>query len=712
MKKIFTCFFVLLFSNMLFAKKVDLEMAKRVGINFYYERIRQYSNIEYKDLHSAGYFTIAVGGIPVYYAINMEKNGWVVVSADDAVIPVLAYSFDGSFTNENQPPQFIAWMRGYAQQIEYALTNKVTAGPSVLLAWERLSATDPVALDNRVYRDVIPMLQSTWDQGNPYNKLCPEDVAGPGGHVWAGCVATAMCQVMYYYRWPNTGNGQNCYTPSGYDEQCANFGATTYNWEEMMNAHNNSIYNDTAMATLLWHAGISVNMMYSPNGSGAFSEDAAAAMINNFRYSPNTQLLYKEDYPDEDTWATILRDNLDNKRPLYYHGFGTGGHAFNVDGYQGTDYFHFNWGWSGSYNGYYYLNNLNPGGNNFTEGQGAIVNLYPDTLTNNYPENCSGQMTLDALAGTIDDGSGPSKQYQPNVNCSWLIDPTTISDSILSITVSFNKFNTEAGNDILRIYQGETTGDELLAEYSGENIPPPVTVNNNKALITFTTNGNVEKEGWFITYVTTSMTWCSGMTTLTEPSGTISDGSFDFNYKNKSNCRWKIVPENAGGVMLTFTSFNTEQDNDILKIYDLGSEQLIAEISGNYTEGNLPGPITAGNEGMYLIFTSNPTITDQGWEGYYSTFPVGFHETGELSSIRIFPNPAADYINIIAKKLKSPVIHYELLSIDGRSISKKSMTAEKGTIQPKISLVGLQQGLYVLKLFSNDDVTLKKVVIR
>ena len=99
---------------------------------------------------------------------------------------------------------------------------------------------------------------------------------------------------------------------------------------------------------------------------------SAQALISNFKYHPNTTLLQKDNYTETE-WDNILMDNLNHQRPMYYDGYGTGGHAFNVDGYQGTNYFHFNWGWSGSFNGYFYLNNLNPGGDNFTNGQGAIV---------------------------------------------------------------------------------------------------------------------------------------------------------------------------------------------------------------------------------------------------------------------------------------------------------------------------------------------------
>ena len=140
-------------------------------------------------------------------------------------------------------------------------------------------------------------------------------------------------------------------------------------------------------------------------------------------------------------------------------------------------------------NGYFYLDNLDPGGDNFTNGQDAMVNLYPDTINNTYPSYCTGQHVLNALQGTFEDGSGPLDNYQNNDNCSWLINPQSISDSIIKITISFDRFNTEAGNDVVKIYKGASTSDSLVASYSGDSIPPSVTVNSGEALVTFTTNG-------------------------------------------------------------------------------------------------------------------------------------------------------------------------------------------------------------------------------
>ena len=261
-----------------------MDQARLVGSNFYFERYTQHHHMNYQDLKISESFTKTFNGNAVYYIFNFTNKGFIIVSADDAVPPVLAYSFEGNYSSDNQPPQFINWMEGYAKQIDQSIQHPDDPAYDFHSTWQRLSTNDPKNLDYSPLTNVAPLEISTWDQGEYYNLFCPVDPAGPDGHVWAGCVATAMSQVMYYYRWPMTGVGYHCYVPSGYPQQCADFGNTTYEWNEMVNSVG---FRDTAVATLIWQAGVSVNMMYSPNGSGAYSEDAVTAMINNFRYSPH-----------------------------------------------------------------------------------------------------------------------------------------------------------------------------------------------------------------------------------------------------------------------------------------------------------------------------------------------------------------------------------------------------------------------------------------
>ncbi|MBN1199475.1 MAG: C10 family peptidase [Bacteroidales bacterium] len=689
------------------AAKVSLEQAMLVGKNFFVEQTNRHNPVDYNQLNIRGTLSEFYQGEIAYYALNFDQGGWVVVSSEDAVVPVLAYSFDGMYSRADQPPQFISWMEGYARQIAWLREHDDIATEEVAAIWNRLSTMDPATLDLfQDSRDVAPMLTSTWNQGSPYNFLCPADAAGPGGHVYAGCVATAMAQVLYYYRWPVTGNGQHCYNPSGYPQQCADFTNTTYPWNEMVNSTSSK---DTAMALIQWHCGIAVNMMYSPGGSGAYSEDAAAALRTYFKYHPNTVLLYKENYTEEQ-WADILIANLDARRPMYYHGFGSGGHAFNVDGYQGSDYFHFNWGWGGSYNGYYYLTNLNPGGSNFTEGQGAIVNIYPDTLSYTYPAYCSGQTTLSRLKGTFDDGSCP-ENYQENSDCSWLISPQSNSDSVVSITISFQRFSTELNTDIVTIYEGATPDGDILAQYSGNDIPASVTVEGSEALVTFTSNENTNEPGWFASYTSETMDWCSGITTYTEPQGSLSDGSFDYQYKNNAMCRWKIIPNGDGPLTLTFSSFRTESDYDILRIYDLGSETLIATCSGIYSGSDVPPPVVAQSGQMFLIFSTNSSETEAGWEAHYTTYPVALEENPSETSVAIYPNPAKNLVNVEVQGFRSQELKLELTDVNGKMNRSVKLDVKDGVSHEQLDVSSLPAGVYFLRITGNEGTLVRKLIL-
>ena len=219
------------------------------------------------------------------------------------------------------------------------------------------------------------MLISTWDQGQFYNQMCPADPAGPAGHCLTGCVATAMGQLCYYFRWPLTGTGSYTYQHPVYGTITANFGDTEYRWNEMTNSVQEQ---NEAVAELLFHLGVSVDMDYGPTGSGMWNHKAAYSLRTYFKYSPETQYLYRDSTNLD--WDSVIVAHLDQKIPMYYAGWSVpniNGHAFIVDGYQTETYFHFNWGWGGSYDGYFYLDNLVPGGNNFNLAQELVINCFP-----------------------------------------------------------------------------------------------------------------------------------------------------------------------------------------------------------------------------------------------------------------------------------------------------------------------------------------------
>jgi formylglycine-generating enzyme required for sulfatase activity len=306
---------------------------------------------------------------PLYYIINARDGGFVLVAADDACQPILGYSDEGSFVYPVQSPEVAAWMKWYGEAISDCIARRLS-NASILPLWNDIRAG--VFTRWEQIRNVAPLLTTTWNQGYPYNVLCPADAAGPGGHVYAGCGAVAMAQIMRFWNYPFHGSGSHSYT-STYGTLSANFSQTYYNWANMpatCAAGNQDI------PLLLNHCGISVDMEYSPTGSNSYGSVIASSYSQYFGYAP-TSYRFKSNYSDSN-WKNLIIADLNAGRPLLYRGEGSsGGHLFNLDGYQNTDYFHFNWGWGGAYNGYFYLTNLNPGSYTFTSYQGAIMNIYP-----------------------------------------------------------------------------------------------------------------------------------------------------------------------------------------------------------------------------------------------------------------------------------------------------------------------------------------------
>ena len=186
------------------------------------------------------------------------------------------------------------------------------------------------------------MLTTTWNQSPYYNSLCPDSA---GIHAVTGCAATAQAQVMKFWNWPETGVGEHSYSSSSYGGTLsANFGATTYNWSIMPNSVSSANTAGQAVALLMYHCGIAVDMNYSPDGSGAQTGDVPAALSEHFRYGACANMKARDSYA-KSVWEDMLIETFDRGIPVVYAGNDSdGGHAFNCDGYNNNRYFHFNWG--------------------------------------------------------------------------------------------------------------------------------------------------------------------------------------------------------------------------------------------------------------------------------------------------------------------------------------------------------------------------------
>lgn len=312
--------------------------------------------------------------VSAFYVFN-TSDGFVIVAADDCETPIIGYSREGRFAPDNVPVQMEEYLQDFAAKIRYSIENHMEADELTAKQWKLMKATGRLN-GQKPARAVEPLLTEMWHQGCLYNSLCPA-MTGPCDHAEAGCVAVAMGQIMHYWKYPTTGWGSHSYSNAGVTLS-ADFGNTTYDWDHMPDSltENSSEAEIEAVATLLYHCGVSVDMEYSTNGSGASSNDVPDAMKRYFNYSRRIHREKKADYTN-DEWLSLLKNSLDEQRPVLYSGHGeAGGHAFVCDGYDGNDLLHFNWGW-GRANGYFALGNLNPIGYEFNENNFAVFDIIP-----------------------------------------------------------------------------------------------------------------------------------------------------------------------------------------------------------------------------------------------------------------------------------------------------------------------------------------------
>lgn len=323
-----------------------------------------------------------------YYIFNAgDSRGFAIVSGDDRTVPVLGFVDNGDYDADQAPDNFKAWLNSYAEAISYLQTNNVRIVKA------------PAKADTKT--NISPMLTTTWDQTGPYNNACP-NFFGSGKCV-TGCVATAMAQLLYYHyqlspskmvkatqqeipaytcstNWDGLGQISVSAVPQG----------SKLDWANMTDTYGASSTDaqKTAVANLMFYCGASVNMDYSQKGSGAQDTRVPGALIKYFGFDRSTVCVSPTQYSTAD-WIDAVYNELKAGRPIIYSGQSdeSSGHEFIVDGYEGNNYFHVNWGWSGYCNGKFLLNVLAPesggtGAGSIGEGynneQTAIFNAAPD----------------------------------------------------------------------------------------------------------------------------------------------------------------------------------------------------------------------------------------------------------------------------------------------------------------------------------------------
>ena len=307
-----------------------------------------------------------------FYVFNRGgNNGFIIVSADARTKEVLGYSGSGTFDYNRLPPNLMGWLAFYEQEIESLDNPQPYTTPTDVqnLPAPSLRASYPAS--------VSPLIETKWAQREPYNLKCPSNSP-------TGCVATAMAQIMYYHQHPVQGTGSHAYTTTtnGY-KLSANFGETTYDWANMLTGYDETATDaqKDAVATLMFHCGVAVNMNYTADGSGASFYVVKERMQNYFGYTGMVEL--NKDAWSNATWINILKNELSSARPVIYNGWMRAGdypypHLFVCDGYDRSDKFHFNWGWGGDGDGFFELSALyDKDAFLSSNGQAMVIGIQP-----------------------------------------------------------------------------------------------------------------------------------------------------------------------------------------------------------------------------------------------------------------------------------------------------------------------------------------------
>ena len=590
------------------------------------------------------------------YLFEGADGGFVLVAADDAARPILGYSATGAMDTANMPPALQEWLKGYQKEIDILREAK---GFPPHAEWYALE--QGITPKDTMWEGVEPMLTTFWDQGYPYNGYCP------GGSV-TGCAATAQAQVMNYWKYPAFGQGSHSYTHVRYGVQQADFGHTLYDWENMpVEATASSpMVEKEAVALLMYHCGVSLEMDYSRDGSAAagLAGISGLASIDNslkdyFGYSNQMRVVHKDFGYGNAEWRDMIIADLDLGHPIVYTGAAEeGGHGFICDGYDSRGYMHFNFGWSGRGDGYFPVDSISPGvggvGGNvtytFNMSNAALLGLVPD-----YRLRVS-----DTLFSMNRDGGADSFLFAPNsaVNTVW----SMVCDADW-LTVQVDTFAHACR--VRFIVPENNTGEERVATIT-------FVQGGERCLVRVVQSAYNEEELCPVTVVmecTHGETWQGGAyLSLQSASGYIY-GTARLEQGTMDSVDIAVAPHNVYAVWHKGGGTDRYVNYTIKNRY----EEALVSVKNAYRNG-----------GRHFI-----------------EWPCAHLDIEEVSSegvVNVYPNPVTDVLNIQADNVQK----VELMDMSGRRI----LTTDKAQIDVR----RLHAGAYFVRVITSRNTTIKRVV--
>ena len=368
----------------LFAESISLDEARKIAENFFRQHSRVSSTALRMVYDGETSASRSAGTSPALYVFDhISQPGFVVVSGDDAAYSVLGYSYDNDFPEGNLPPNLESWLQGMKAQIN----GLRQLGGGFMPVDSRAGSEGDV---------VVQLETAKWDQGNtdaskdsPYNRETP---MLNGKRTYTGCAITATAIAMRHIQWPETRTKEiPAYQTETNKLNVAARAGVTYDWDKMKLEYKSGGYSDAEadeVSKLMADIGAMLKADYRTGDTAASPSDIVTGLVNYMDYDKSVCLRLRSYFSKED-WYELLKNELDNRRPIIYSGYKNGkdgkaeaGHSFVLDGYTTADYFGVNWGWNGDYNGWFRLDAMEPagsgtGGNgsHYNDSQNAIIGL-------------------------------------------------------------------------------------------------------------------------------------------------------------------------------------------------------------------------------------------------------------------------------------------------------------------------------------------------
>lgn len=764
---------------------VTVNEAKQTAANFLNEQC--YINAESIHLTLQEVKT-DVDGEPLYYRFQLNNLGFVIVSANKNYYPILAFSYESNFEESEESSAFC---EGYKKSIKEAKNADNPVNVNVTKAWNHFNRENfTKAKDGVAVNECQPLLTTSWGQTKYYNQYCPFDGNANANntrdydfHTTVGSAGLAMASILYYYRYPTQGYGGISYISSNdwgeiYPRIFLNLNEVTYNYDAMTSSL--AKYNGE-VAKLLFHTGATAHTIYSAERNANYitntnPDDVFDAFRQYWGITTESRKIYRSypSYYDTDNsqllpeqiaekerldsiWiAENVIPELNERRPVFYSGFNQekftyvcfvvdGYKYLNVGGSQGnTVYLHVNLAPTVSYGemgkAYYMYSSSNF---KYKRKESVIRNLQPAVL--NIEKPATSETVVTAKSGTISDGAG-NMMYSSNSNRVWEI----AAPNATSYTFTFKRLNTEANNDVVRIYSGSEANEANLERtFSGQHLtvaatdptmmsaqsvtfdmpalPESFTVSASTVLVTFTSNDTIEDYGFVLeyscTYDQSDISACDSVQTLTgnhyviidkeQPIVTNEDdinniSSEDEPYAAEHVCTWMVATPGALGYYLSFPKFDLKA-GDFIEVTTIGT---VPELLHRFDVFNIPstGGYTFDVNKMRVRFVTDHWQEGDGFEMEYWTL-LGINQESGLSDISIYPNPASNFVNVELTG-DAQNISVKMVDMSGKEMYNDVFSHNGGTQIYKVPVTDLASGIYFLHMNTPTGQTIQKVVVR